>query len=277
MDRRIKDRTGQIWGSLKIIEPTEKRSGSSVIWKTICVKCNTIVLRSAITFKKNSTCGKTQCKLGLSVTDLHGKKFGKLTVISFFGVRKTKPSWKCECDCGNVKIMNTDSLVLNHTKSCGCITKQMRLKTPGEASWNARWYDHATGAINRNIKNELTKEEFIKISSQNCFYCDIAPNSWNRYLMENGSVKNRQISKEMVARAYININGIDRVNNSIGYAVNNSVPCCSNCNYAKRVHSFHEWLAFLERFQSGITERILEKATRFGINIPSTKEFDASY
>jgi hypothetical protein len=41
-------------------------------------------------------------------------------------------------------------------------------------------------------------------------------------------------------------NGIDRVDSSAGYTVDNSAPCCKTCNAAKRSLSVQEFLAWVE-------------------------------
>lgn len=53
--------------------------------------------------------------------DLTGKKFHKLTVLSFshFGNRR-KAYWNCICECGNLTISRGDGLKSGHAKSCGC-------------------------------------------------------------------------------------------------------------------------------------------------------------
>ena len=35
------------------------------------------------------------------IKDLTGKRFSKLTVLEFVGVRYHEAQWLCECDCGN--------------------------------------------------------------------------------------------------------------------------------------------------------------------------------
>ena len=49
--------------------------------------------------------------------DLHGMRFGKLTVISSVDGGK----WHCKCDCGNEVDVFTENLRKGHTKSCGCL------------------------------------------------------------------------------------------------------------------------------------------------------------
>jgi hypothetical protein len=52
--------------------------------------------------------------------NLVGKKFGELTVKEFSHLDKWKKThWKCECSCGKEKIVRRESLIREHTKTCG--------------------------------------------------------------------------------------------------------------------------------------------------------------
>ena len=57
-----------------------------------------------------------------NITNLAGKLFGSLTVISrATGIGKTKRvSWLCRCSCGKEKIVLSQNLSRGDTKSCGC-------------------------------------------------------------------------------------------------------------------------------------------------------------
>ena len=60
------------------------------------------------------------------------------------------------------------------------------------------------------------------------------------------------------------VNGIDRVNNNIGYILNNCVACCKYCNIAKGVRTITE---FLEHVQSivihqGQSNEYIKKPTK---------------
>ena len=59
------------------------------------------------------------------INDLTGKRFGRLTVIKYYGSNKNgKSLWLCKCKCGNNKIVLGNSLVTSLTKSCGCYNKE---------------------------------------------------------------------------------------------------------------------------------------------------------
>lgn len=57
--------------------------------------------------------------------NLINQKFGKLTVIEYDGLNKHNVClWKCKCECGNIKVIISQSLRNGNTKSCGCLLKK---------------------------------------------------------------------------------------------------------------------------------------------------------
>lgn len=53
--------------------------------------------------------------------DLTGQRFNKLKVIELSFIKNKRAYWKCQCDCGNIRIVNAGHLKNGHTKSCGCL------------------------------------------------------------------------------------------------------------------------------------------------------------
>ena len=127
---RRKNLIGQKFGHLTVIEYTnESSSGGSAIWKCQC-DCGNITYASTTNlqcgYKKSCGCAPN---LGCEKfkerqkTDLVGKKFGKLTVLSSTDMRSNKGNqiWKCQCECGNICYISTNHLQTGNTKSCGCL------------------------------------------------------------------------------------------------------------------------------------------------------------
>ena len=56
--------------------------------------------------------------------DLTGKRFGRLTVIGIDDRGDRKTYYNCQCDCGNVKSVRSDSLIAGAIRSCGCLKKE---------------------------------------------------------------------------------------------------------------------------------------------------------
>jgi hypothetical protein len=59
--------------------------------------------------------------MGLKAINEHGKKHGRLTVLSFAGTNTGKKrTWKCRCDCGKVIVAIGQNVRNGNTNSCGC-------------------------------------------------------------------------------------------------------------------------------------------------------------
>jgi hypothetical protein len=69
----------------------------------------------------------------LSVQNLIGKKFDRLTVIGYGHVKRvkngTKHYWFVECDCGEIKEMRGDQIKGKNIISCGCYKREIARET----------------------------------------------------------------------------------------------------------------------------------------------------
>lgn len=73
---------------------------------------------------------------------LTGLKFGRYSVGEFLGRNKHGDSlWRCLCDCGNIRVKNSNNLKTGNTKSCGCLRlkKDDKGKPPHLAPDGAAW------------------------------------------------------------------------------------------------------------------------------------------
>lgn len=161
--------------------------------------------------------------------DLTGRRFGRLMVKEIAGKDKYGDLWRCICDCGNEKVVPRRHLNDGRyaTHSCGCLALEARRirgkkiphrRPPGEASRHVRFYNYARGARIRGLSFDLTEDEFAIITQQYCAYCGAEPAT-----STNGKGYNGQ---------YI-YNGIDRIDNTKGYSIDNIRACCARCNYMK--------------------------------------------
>ena len=55
-----------------------------------------------------------------NVKDLTGQKFNYLTVLEYEGRKKSRTMWKCQCECGKITYVDSNSLKTGNTKACGC-------------------------------------------------------------------------------------------------------------------------------------------------------------
>lgn len=94
--------------------------------------------------------------------------------------------------------------------------KQWRLDNPERFKQRSKYYrqtlkarfNRSKAAAKRRQKNfDLTLEQFQELCDQQCHYC----------------------SNELGTKTKT-LGGFDRINNSLGYTIDNVIPCCSTCN-----------------------------------------------
>ena len=165
--------------------------------------------------------------------DITGQRFGRLMAISpAYSKPEVGVYWSCLCDCGKYTIVPTGRLRCGMTKSCGCLRLEKFLernkKGYGESSFKEFFGRYKESSKQRGLSLELSLDEFRVLTSSNCYYCGCPPSSsFGR------------------AKSYGNYicNGVDRIDNTKGYTLDNCVPCCKDCNYMKYTHTQEEFLS----------------------------------
>lgn len=157
--------------------------------------------------------------------------------------------WICLCNCGTQFVTPARCIQTEQRKSCGCqsykdIKHGNQTQDPRQVSLNAYRNSYIQRCKRDDILWQLTQEQFQELTSQKCHYCKVQPyNKINVYLTKAG--KYRPGNKTMMDKAWIKVNGIDRMDNSQGYLTTNVVTCCKICNYAKRELSYDEFMNWI--------------------------------
>jgi len=191
----------------------------------------------------------------MKALDIKGEKFNHLEVIERIKeVTIGGAKWKCLCVCGNYKIATASNLKRGIASSCGCMSYKgicghaNKKYDEKEASYRAKASNYKANAKKRGIEWELSIEYCIGIFKSNCFYCNSEPENHYNVITRNRVVKNKDYKNLDIKELYdIKYNGIDRVNNSIGYVLGNCVPCCTNCNTAKLNMSLDNFKSWIEK------------------------------
>lgn len=233
------DLNGRKIGKLTPIETIKYKN--KLCWKCLCDCGNEFIgTTSQLNSEKVKSCG---CLKNDKFNELVGKKFGKLTVISF--VKRTKyreTIYNCLCDCGNNKNIFQKNLVRNKDANCGCIPINYSLhsrKKYGESNKNKLISSYKSNAKHRDINFTLNKDEMISMFQSNCYYCDIKPST----IMDTKKSYGEYI-----------YNGIDRLNNdkNIGYTFDNTVSCCTKCNFIKNKLNHDEFIDWIEKVYNNL-------------------------
>jgi hypothetical protein len=233
------DLIGQRFEKLVVIERLENDKNGKTRWvcKCDCGKETVVIGRNLINNRTRSCgCGKDNVSKKLR-KDLIGKRFGKLLVISPSHSVDGKWWWDCLCDCGQIIKARGYSLTSGQTQSCGCLRDEITTNRNKNNRWTDRkkiklnqvFLSYKIAANKRGLKFELSKELFEQLIFGNCFYCGCEPKN------------------ETIGEKGIKCNGIDRVDNTVGYIESNVVTCCKDCNFGKRNKYKQDFLSWVER------------------------------
>jgi hypothetical protein len=246
MEEIINKRFGRLIIIRRVEKPKHIKNKFAIYYLCKCDCGNeTIICRSRLINGHTKSCGCYKKEKFGVFKDLTGQKFGRLLVIKrASNTSHNKARFLCKCDCGNEKVISSAQLIRGDTFSCGCYHKEISHLHNGEASFNSIYASYKQGAKVRNLVFSLSKEKFLEIITQNCFYCGIEPSNVQKSRSNNGD--------------FI-YNGIDRVDSNKGYIENNIVPCCWKCNKAKNkmnidkfyesVEELYEWINKVHKYQ----------------------------
>lgn len=232
---KLIDETGNQYGRWTVISRAENNHKNQAQWLCRC-GCGTERVVSGINLRAglSQSCGCLQRDRAseCSINELRGQRFGRLTVIERSGTDKQGGVvWLCMCDCGKQNNVTGKNLLSGNTRSCGCLSYEIRRLPEGEASRNAIINRMKHDAIRRNLSWELSDTFVQELITQPCYYCGGSPSQ----IAGNHGGRNGTFI----------YNGIDRIDSSIGYVPDNTVPCCKRCNYAKHemnVQEFKDWV-----------------------------------
>lgn len=232
--RYPKDMTGMRFHMLTVKEKV--RTGpQSHGWKCLCDCGEKVVVIAHDLYKgryKSCGCGRTGPR-----GDWEGKRQGRL-VFGEWGKRETSKGnsvtfHHAVCDCGK-KLTVSLSSICSGQESCGCLRDEQQIvrqtKPDDIAARNRIIKGVQYSARSRNLELLLTNEEIWKLSARNCTYCGAEP---------------ANVAKSCTSTVLYN--GIDRVDNSVGYILSNCVPCCSQCNVAKAGLSVDQFVSWIRR------------------------------
>jgi hypothetical protein len=172
-------------------------------------------------------------------TDKSGETFGQLLVVKPTGKKYRDGSqiYECLCSCGKVVNVSSGRLTESGTKSCGCVLNGklrngMYRIQEGLASMHSLMCSYRFDAKSRGFSFDLGDDDFRSITKRNCIYCGCEPSAIHGRSRPNGH--------------YV-FNGIDRLDSSKGYSIENCVPCCKSCNIAKHTMSYDEFKAWVSK------------------------------
>jgi hypothetical protein len=187
--------------------------------------------------------------------DRTGQRFGKLTAVERLDPKDSAKErcsrYRCRCDCGNEVIVR-DTGLTGGVSSCGCTRSGLQSKKgfslPIDAAWNNIFSTYKSNAFKRGLLFELKLETLKVLCSSECRYCGCPPATkyWQKAAL---------LSSERILASTMMVNGIDRLDPSLGYIDGNMAPCCKACNYAKLKMTETEFKLWIERVYLNLFKR----------------------
>lgn len=217
----------------KLIDLKGKRFGKLVVLN----RCESHDKRKSTTWDCQCDCGnKTKdggtescgCLSKKHFVDLTGQKFNNLTVTRYLGKDNYKNNiYECNCDCGGKITCQGSDVKTGKIKTCGCrkySTPVQNAMVAGNEPLYKNVYAQYKYTNKREYEFHIEFDDFRKLVDQQCHYCGAEPSN---------TMKDRRSFGERM----IKYNGLDRINNDIGYTKENVVTCCRSCNIAKHTYS----------------------------------------
>ena len=205
-----------------IITQTEKGKTYKYLIQIKCNDCGKIrwVNPSNPFYKKGICRNCNEISYRNKVLDIENENF-KVLSIDEEGTKKnprhTRYFVQCK-KCGKI-FSRRASVIRNSLTSIQCSNcRKTRNNKPLNVIKYKEYCYYRSGAKARNLEWNLTEEQFANLINQNCHYCGETPS------------KRQTVSYK---DEYELVNGIDRIDSSKGYTIDNCVPCCSKCNTMK--------------------------------------------
>jgi len=217
-----RDIVGKEFGYFKVLNVAGKNLRREWVYRCECVCERSYYVQRQNLLTGNSTnCG---CVKGGNYKDISGQVFGKLTAIKIHhSSQKGATNWLCQCACGEFVVRRLSGLLDGMTFCC---IKCKNRKGGGKPTTSNEkvFRQYKSSAASRKLEFNLPFNEFEKLIGSNCSYCGKSPKL--------------SIEKKL----NVPYNGIDRVDSSKGYTLDNCVTCCKFCNLAKNNLSRNDFL-----------------------------------
>jgi len=201
----------------EFIETKENYSSHKCKFK--CKTCETeyISRKSRI---KDYVC--KECKRKNYTNDFIGYSRNGFIILSFSHTDGKRIYYNCRCKCGNIVKLTITHLKSRNSEKCKkCAGNNRQIITNHSVVMNKVYKSYSIGKNAKLLGFSLTKDEFFKLIFQTCYYCGDSPREYK---------EDTRVNKTGIP--YLR-NGIDRINSTKGYTLDNSITCCSACNMMK--------------------------------------------
>lgn len=242
------------FGAVEVIERLGNSKSGHIVWNCRCECGNEFTnisskLEKGLAIckicnpKKKSIISPNILVNRTDIVDYTNKKINSFLVLNkVTSDKKTDrhTKWLCKCEnCGN-EIIRSSNRLKKGTPICYICKENNRIKPfkilstrkdPNEVAFNLTFCHYKKSANKRGYEFELSINQFKELTLRECYYCGTPPSN----------------TQKSATGGIYKYNGIDRMDNEVGYLYDNCLPCCKQCNYMKHTVSFKEFKEKIEK------------------------------
>lgn len=237
---RVLDRMDYQLDNITVIRYIGKKNK----WECLC-KCGNLLYMTGYDIHRTPKERKCMSCTKRGIRDaMIGQIFDKWTVLSESQKRGGKRGnvlyFTCKCECGKIQDISSTNLRHKNTTKCRqCAARK------SESAFNSIYATYKCNAQKRNLEWHLTQDQFRVLINSNCYYTGLPPSNLHK-----------TDSQEIV------YNGIDRLDNSVGYLVDNCVPCNGTVNKMKSNLSYSEFIEICSLIMKMHNGKIVNKESK---------------
>lgn len=157
---------------------------------------------------------KNPTRRGNKFIDITGKVFGRLTVLLYSHTRG-HCYWNCQCECGNLTVVNSRDLRNGHTKSCGCLSSEVTACRNTTHGHHRRDKTTKTYRAWKNMKDRCSNPKnprYARYGGRRITVCNRWQNSYENFFADIGEAPSPEYS-------------IDRIDNDGHYSCGKCEQC----------------------------------------------------
>lgn len=227
------DLSDQLYGKLLVTSLSHRDSYGDSMWNCSCECGNKCVVRLG-NLRSGHTVSCVQCSTEKRVKVSIGEVYGRLRVLRRRkDLEKDSLLYECECNCGNLVVIRSQSLREGVTQSCGCLHKE-RITKHGLS--NTKEYRQLTDNKRRELKKlhdskwSIEMEFSLRELQTQCVICS---------------------SKDSLA-----VDHLYPLSKGNGLCPGNAVILCGTCNNKKNAKD-------ISKLPSKIAEKLIASAEEF--------------